>query len=102
MAMKRSSAHSPTGLPSQFVDEVFSAEYPTLYEWLRESKWDDGATRKTGAVMILVDGSYLKAWVHDKDGRRSAWVSAESFSLLLQAVDSALAEGRLEWRADKR
>jgi len=85
-----------------FVDEEFGAEWPNLYEWMRETTWEDGTKRLTGAIMLTVDNGYLKCWIHDKDGARSAWVSGEGWLALLKKVDESLASGALEWRPDKR
>jgi hypothetical protein len=101
MAMSRSK--SASDLPgSQWVDEEFIASHPSLAEFMRETSWDDGKPRKTGTILIVADGRVLKASVHDRDARRSAWVSADTLCELLVRIDAALGTDSLEWRKDTR
>lgn len=101
MAMSRvkSAADSPAML---WVDEEFGAEHPLLYEFLRETAWDDGKPRKTGTILLTVDVGTLKGVLHDRDGKRCAWFSAESMTQLLRRVDKALESDAVEWRKDTR
>jgi len=101
MAMSRSKA-AGEDVGQQWVDELFELEYPDLYEFLRETKWDDGKARKTGTILITVDVGTLKAVLHDRDGKRCAWFSADEFAVLLQRANKALASSTVEWRKDTR
>lgn len=101
MAMSRSkSASDSPGM--KWVDEAFFVEYPDLYEFMSETVWDDGKPRKTGTMVIAVEGRVIKASVHDRDGRRSAWVTAEEFATLLKRIDEGLRSDALDWRKDTR
>lgn len=102
MAMSKTKSSGSEGRPTVFVDEEMTAEYPNLVDFLREEKWDDGTSRRRGNVMFVIEGTLMKAWIHDKDGSRSAWVSGASFKDVLVAVEYALREGSLDWRPDKR
>jgi hypothetical protein len=73
---------------------------PALVEFLTVSKWDDGAPRQCGTVMLMVDGVVWKAWVHDRDGKRSCFVSARTTRELLMAVEDVLANTGGDWRPD--
>lgn len=101
MAMSRSkSASESPGL--QWMDEVFALEHPDLYEFLAESMWDDGKKRSTGTLIIASDGRSIKAKVCDRDGKRGAWVTADTFSDLLRRIDIALHNDDLDWRKETR
>lgn len=102
MAMDKNKSARAEGRPTLFVDEEMSAEYPELLDFLREERWSDGTPRKRGNVMFVIEGSYMKAWIHDKDGQRSGWVSGGSFKDVLAAAELALSTGQLDWRPDKR
>jgi hypothetical protein len=102
MGMQRQSAGDNPNVGPVFVDNDFQRDFPTLYQWLTETKWDDGKQRKTTTLMLTVDDGTLKAWVHDRDGRRSAWVSGTTLDSVLEAVDGRLQDNRMEWRSDKR
>jgi len=102
MAMAKSKSAGAEGRPTLFVDEEMAAEWPEMLAFLSEERWDDGTFRKRGNVMFVIEGCYMKAWIHDKDGARSGWVSGSSFRDVLKAVESALSTGTLDWRPDKR
>lgn len=83
-------------------DESFLVLFPAMVEWLTESKWDDGKKRETGTAMLLAEGGLWKLWMHDRDGKRSCWISAESLTTLIQRADEVAQGGAGEWRLDKR
>ncbi len=76
--------------------------FPATYEFVTTALWDDGKKRETGTVMVLAEGGRWKAWVHDRDGKRSCFVSAPTFPSLFEAVEDVLANGAGDWRSDKR
>lgn len=75
---------------------------PAILEFLTIAAWEDGTVRQVGTIMVLVDGLVWKAWVHDRDGRRSCFVSSRTPEDLLAAVEEVLANGGGEWRSDDR
>jgi hypothetical protein len=101
MAMDRakSASESPGGA---FVDEEMMAEWPHLYEFMREVAWSDGKPRKTGTLTISVEGRMIKCSTHDRDGRRYFWLSSDTWSGLLRSIDAALRDDTAEWRKDTR
>lgn len=101
MAMSRSKG-AVDGVTLQWVDEEFQLEYEALGEFMRETLWDDGKPRKTGTLLIVAEGKVLKCAVHDRDGRRGAWVTAETWKDLLSRIDAGLASDTLDWRKDTR
>lgn len=71
---------------------------PCLWEFLTDGKWDDGATRQLGTVLLFLDGFVWKCWVNDKAQGRTAFVSGESLLDCLMAVEEGLREDWLDWR----
>lgn len=103
MAMARSSSTTAaTGKGTTVVDEVFRGQHPRLHEFLTEVVWDDQKPRKTGTLMIVVEDGWWKAWLHDRDGKGSAWFTSGSVLDVLTAVEMALEDGNVAWRADRR
>lgn len=82
-----------------FQDEDFYARYPTLWEYLTAFKWDDGKPRQTSTLLIFVDSGVLKICINDRDNNRSAFVSKGTVEETLMAMESALLEESIEWRA---
>lgn len=101
MAMSRSKA-AVDGAGPQWVDEEFMVEYPALAEFMRETVWEDGKVRRTGTLLIVAEGRVIKCSIHDRDGRRSAWITADTVKTLFARCDAALASDGLEWRKDTR
>lgn len=83
------------------LDDEFARHWPRIAEFVMDSRWDDGKPRKPGTVMLVNDAGTCKAWVHDVDGRRAAWVSADSLWGLLGRVEDGLQNNSLEWRKDR-
>jgi hypothetical protein len=103
MAMSRSSGASAAGNRGVNVDDPkLQGVYPRIHEFLVEREWDDGKARKTGTLMVLVEDGWWKVWVHDRDGRASAWYTGTSFDSAMSAAEEALDAGTVAWRPDKR
>lgn len=102
MAMSRKG--SGTGGDSRLtaVDHDMAARCPVLHEWMTEITWDDGKKREVGTLMVVAEGGWWKAWLHDRDGRRSAWLAGVTLHDLFAAVEDALGSNTVAWRPDKR
>lgn len=102
MAMSR--AGSGTGGPDRgtAVDAQLQEACPCLHEWLSETKWDDGKKRETGSLMVVAEGGWWKMWIHDRDGRRSAWLAGGTLQDCLLAVEEGLSANTVAWRPDRR
>lgn len=83
-------------------DDSFASSFPALVEFMTLTEWDDKTKRKTGTVMLMVDAGVCKAWVHDKDAKRSTFLSSDTFWGLLEALERGLREDTLGWRSDRR
>ncbi len=51
--------------------------------------------------MFFAEGGKLKACLVDRDQNLVAFVSADGWQLLLEAIEEGLQDGRLDWRAKK-
>lgn len=102
MAMKRTDEAGPGGLRTSAIDEVLRGWLPDLHDHLSETAWDDGKPRKTSTLMLLTENGRWKAFLHDRDGKKGAWVTGESYEDLLETLNKALETGSLEWRKDTR
>lgn len=97
--LKRSARTAEALEPDSVGSEVeCRIALPCLHEFLTLSKWDDGCPRKLGTVSIFWEDGSWKCWLNDKDGSRSACVSASSLAALLSKVDEKLHVDQLEWR----
>lgn len=76
--------------------------YPGLAEFLTLTKWDDNARRETGTLMLVAEQGRYKLWVHDRDGKRSVWLSGDTVESVTQAAEDVVSGGPADWRPDKR
>lgn len=102
MAMKRSEPEGTQPTRPTARDEVLYGWLPTVHEWLTETQWDDGKPRRTTTLMVVVENGRWKCWVHDRDSKRSAWVSADAWEALWEILERGLQAEDLEWRKDTR
>lgn len=81
-------------------DAAFRQSYPTLFDFLSLTGVA-GAARKTGTLLIFFEDGRVKACLNDRDGGYYAFLSADAFAGLLEALDKALKDGGLDWRQSK-
>jgi hypothetical protein len=102
MAMKRPDAGATPQAGPALLDEVFSTFYPTLFVHMTETVWEDGKKRIPSTLLLFVENGRWKAFLHDRDGKRGAWVTADSWEEVLQASERAIEASSTEWRKDTR
>jgi len=101
IARNAASAGSPAKSIAEKSAGSWEKSYPALVEFLTKLAWEDGSTRSTGTVMLLVEAGLWKCWVHDKDASLGAFVSSGTLEGLLKAVDKGVESGSLDWRPDR-
>lgn len=87
--------------PEPHLDEL-AVRWPALTEFLTLGQWEANKPRETGTVLICYDAGKWKAWVNDRDGEVTAWLSGDTLAGLLEALDRAIREDSLDWREVKR
>ena len=102
MAMMRRDEGAAQPSDKAALDEVLLGWLPSVHEWLTEKSWSDGKKRETTTLMVVVEDGRWKCWVHDRDGKRSAWVTADAWEALWEVLERRLKAEDLEWRKDKR
>lgn len=102
IAMKRSASSESSGAPGDkpAKGDLLSG-LPLVWEQLTDDLWDDGSPRLRSTVMVVMDGGTVKLWLHDREGKRSAWVAGESLNEAFEALEHALHHGTIAWRADR-
>jgi len=77
-----------------------AARYPNLWEHLTALAYPDQTARVPSSVSVFLDAGCLKACLKDKDNGLVAFVTADSLTGLLEALEAGLAEESLDWRVD--
>lgn len=73
-------------------------KWPALCEFLTAVEWEPGEVRQPGTLLICWGDGRWRGWLNDRDMAQTAWMSADSLSELLEAVEAAFQAGAIEWR----
>ena len=96
--IKTGSGHAA---PGEYSDAEFKAQFPTLFEFIGCTKYDDGSPRKTATLLCFVEAGLLKVCLNDRDVLRQAFISARTFTEALSMLDDQLSQDSVEWRPVK-
>lgn len=101
MSLKRRASGSGSSSSSTVSLEIcaLALRYPTMWEFLSLSQWEDGSVRSTGTILLFQETGQVKACLHDRDAGVSTFVSATSLTRCLDAVEAGLDGDSLDWRA---
>jgi len=81
-----------------WAEGTLEKQCPALKEYMSAPLDDNGNKREGLTLLFCVDAGALKAWIHDRDGRRSAWVTASSLEGLFCLIEEGLRDDDLMWR----
>lgn len=87
------------GLSPPWDDDMFKEEYPAIFAFLYDTKYEDGSQRAPGSISIFVNGYSLKFAVNDKDRGVVAFVTAPTWAEMMQIVDDGIRNDNLDWKA---
>jgi len=77
---------------------AFLSDYPTVWSYLTDSKWDDGSRRERATILIVADGGVVKLWLGDKACNRSCWTTGESLEQAFTILEEQLSTSSAAWR----
>lgn len=83
---------------SPSAQDALATEYPLLAEYLTALQWGDGTARTPASLSIFAEAGFWKAWLNDRDLRRTCCVSDPSWSGCLARLELGLAGEPLDWR----
>lgn len=72
--------------------------WPLLWEYLSSDRWEDGTSRETSTLLLLVDDGTLKACLNDRAVDVSCWQAGDSLLSLLDGLEASLASDTVQWR----
>lgn len=79
----------------------FASEYPALMEFLSRRRYQ-GQDRQVGRVIIYTEPGKGCVCLSDKQTRQVTFHVADSIDEALKGIDRRLADGKCDWRKDKR
>jgi hypothetical protein len=72
--------------------------FPTVWEYLTATTFDDGSARETATVSVFVEEGLVKVALNDRAERRSAYVTGSDLRAALKALEGILGAGEVDWR----
>jgi len=103
MALRKRSSADERG-PSELKivdDDGFYARWPHVFDFLAQTKWDDGTDRQVGSVTLFVEDGRPKVCLSDKDADEVCFVTGGGFLEALDAAEAGLRGEALDWRQSK-
>lgn len=92
-------AVAKAGPPADAAAVAAASPRPALTAHLTVSAWEDGEERVTSSVTLFMGQQMLQAALNDRDGGLVAFVTGTSLDGLLDALETGLQRGSLDWRA---
>lgn len=88
---KPSGSSAAAGSVAPPVPSEWWSAFPTVWEWLTVTRFDDGSPRQSSTITICYDQGTLKACLNDRAGRRSLWGSGTQLGDILASLEAHLA-----------
>lgn len=88
--------------PPSWQDPEFERDFPSIYSFLMDTKYEDGQARVPGSMSIFTHAGALKAAVNDKDRGVVAFVSAPTWDELFAFLEAGICNDSLEWKAGSK
>lgn len=95
---KRHLASAAVPAKNAWNDEGDKHDFPNLFSFLRDTKYDNGDARTPGAVSIFTSQGVLKACLNDKDQLATAFVEAATLHELIEVIERAICDDCTEWK----
>lgn len=88
--------------PRVLTDHKFASDYPILWSYLTQNKWQDGSPRQTSSLLLFADDGILKGMLRDRDAGLCLWVAGATVSGLFDALEAAVSDSKADWRQDRQ
>lgn len=98
---RRDPAKSPDKLANAWDDLVDQKDYPNIFAFLTETKYDDGKPRMTGSFSVWTQQGVLKASINDRDTSNVCYVEAPSLQELIALIEQAICNDGTEWKISR-
>lgn len=99
MAIKKESGDSTSSdVVTSFSDPLLKSSYPTLHDYLTDTKFEDGSPRVSSTLTIVADDGKFTGFLNDRHNDRSLCVESSSFNGLLNELEDGLTADKIPWK----
>lgn len=103
MAIKRRDAAVATnGGPKTLPVTAWQKNYPTLWEFMSQTTFEDGSERRLPTVTIFVGADGIQACLNDREQGLAAFVTGVTLDAVWAALEKGLREDQLDWRRSQQ
>lgn len=99
---KNGSGHRRVAGAVALNDPDAQREFPTLWDHLTQTRWEDGTARIPSTLMIFVADGMVKVMLRDRAEGLCLWVSAPNLASVWDAIELSLSDPSVEWRMDRQ
>lgn len=76
-------------------------DYATLGDYLSDTEFDDGSSRRTSTLLVFVEDGVIKVCLNDRENGRSAWASGKTLRSALQSLNDSVRDDVAEWKGSR-
>lgn len=98
---RRDSAVTAAGGPKAVPISAWQKGYPLLWEFLSQTKYEDGSERRLPTITLFLGTEGLQACLNDRDQGLAAFVTATTLEGLWGALEEGLKKDSLDWRVSQ-
>lgn len=94
-SLSRAAGMGPEAPPR---DPEFASQHPALHEFMTLVRVDGKTTRKTATMNVFFEQGVFKAFLNDRETRKSLCVVSDTFLGLLTALEASILSDEPGWR----
>lgn len=101
MALKKRpvTKDTPDGPGATWDDLVFSRDFPSLYSFLNDVRYDDGSIRVTGTLSVFTKLGVLTCAINDNDRNVVGFINAPTWDDLWMLIEDGILNDSIDWKA---
>lgn len=99
---KDSQAKAVDTSSATLIDVKAQKQWPTLWSYMTQSRWDDDTPRATSGLTIFVQDGLFKVLLKENEQSLCLWAAGIGLYPALDAIEAALCTPAPDWRTDRR
>lgn len=88
--------------PALAAPEDYTELFPQLWNYLTQTRWDDGTPRQPSSVSIFLQHGKWTACLIEKNWGLILFATADRLEGIWEALDARLSDPKADWRVDRK